>query len=216
MRNDWVPWSASALVIGAMSIVFGSLLNPADPGASSGETLRVVVEAGSRWVAMAVMYTLASFMLTLGLPSILVLFERRGRRLGLTGLAVFAVGTIGTAGYAMLLVFFRALVVVGAVRGAAFDKVTADKGLLAFLDGWIAGFYGGLFLLAVALFVARTVPRWVPALMLAFVVLLPFSSSLGRVGMALEVMGLAVAFTGIAMAAVSGTQPRALARQPAF
>jgi len=216
MRNDWVPWSASALVIGAMSIVFGSLLNPADPGASSGETLRVVVEAGSRWVAMAVMYTLASLMLTLGLPAILVLFERRGRRLGLTGLAVFAVGTIGTAGYAMLLVFFRALVVVGAVRGAAFDKVTEDKGLLVFLNGWIAGFYGGLLLLAVALFVARTVPRWVPALMLAFVVLLPFSSSLGRVGMALEVMGLAVAFTGIAMAAVSSTQPRVLARQPAF
>jgi len=29
MRFDWVPWSASALVIGVMSLVFGSLLNPA-------------------------------------------------------------------------------------------------------------------------------------------------------------------------------------------
>ena len=68
-----------------MSLVFGSLLNPADAGASSAETLRVVNEDSARWVAMSVMYVLASLALTLGLPSVLTLFERRGRKLGLIG-----------------------------------------------------------------------------------------------------------------------------------
>ena len=60
MRNDWVPLSASALVIGVMSLVFGSLLNPADSGSTPADMLRVVNEDGSRWLAMAVMYVFAS------------------------------------------------------------------------------------------------------------------------------------------------------------
>ena len=216
MRSDWVPLSASALVIGAMALVFGLLLNPAEAGASSAETLRVVDEDSARWVAMSVMFVLASICLTLGLPSVLTLFGRRGRKLGITALAVFAVGAIGTCGYAMLMVFFRAIVVAGALRAGALDEVTHERGLTLFLNGWIVGFYGGIALLAVALYVARSVPRWVPALLVVFVVLLPFSTSLGRAGGAIQVMALAVAFTGIAMAAVTGEHQRELSGQPAF
>ena len=216
MRSDWVPLSASALVIGAMALVFGSLLNPADAGASSAETLRVVNEDSARWVAMSVMFVLGSLGLTLGLPSVLTLFERRGRRLGLTALAVFAVGTIGTSGYAMLMVFFRAIVVSGALRAGALEEVTREPGLVVFLNGWIIGFYGGIALLAIALYVARAVPRWVPALLVVFVGLLPFVAQLGRVGSAVQVMSLAVAFTGIAMAAVTREHQRELSVQPAF
>ena len=216
MRSDWVPLSASALVIGAMALVFGTLLNPSDPGASTAQTLRVVDEDSARWLAMSVMYFFASVALTLGLPSVLTLFGRRGRKLGLTALAVFSVGAIGTCGYAMLLVFFRAMVVEGAIRGSAFSNVTEDKGLTFFLQGWVVCFYGGVVLLAVALFVARSVPRWVPALLVAFVAMLPFAADLGRVGQAAQVLALAVAFTGIAMAAVTGEHARELIRQPAF
>ena len=216
MRNDWVPLSASALVIGAMSLVFGSLLNPSEAGASTAETLRVVDEAGARWLAMAVMYFFASVSLTLGLPSVLSLFTRKGRKLGMTALAVFTVGAIGTCGYAMLLVFFRAMVVEGAIKGAAFADVSKNTGLLIFLQGWVACFYIGILLLAVALFVAKVVPRWVPALLVAFCAMFPFASHIGRVGTAAQVLALAVAFTGIAMAAVSGDTARDLTRQPAF
>jgi len=216
MRTDWVPLSASALVIGAMSLVFGSLLNPAEAGSSTAQTLRVVEEDSGRWLAMAVMYFLASVMLTLGLPALLTLFERRGRKLGLAGVALFAVGAIGTCGYAMLMVFFRALVVSDAVRKAPFERVTEDAGLAIFLQGWIIGFVGGVLLIAVALFVARSTPRWVPVLLVVFVAAFPVSSQLGRVGMALQVLALAVAFTGIAMAAVTEEHQRGLARQPAF
>ena len=215
MRTDWVPLSASALVIGAMALVFGSLLNPAEAGATTAQTLRVVDEDSGRWVAMAVMYFFGSITLTLGLPSVLTLFGRRGRRLGLAGLAVFSVGAIGTCGYAMLLVFFRAMVVAGAVKGPAFAKVTDDPGLAIFLQGWIFGFYGGVLLIAIGLFLARTTPRWVPALLVVFVVMMPFASQLGRVAMALQVLTLAVAFTGIAMAAVTGEHQRTLLRDTA-
>lgn len=216
MRNDWVPLSASALVIGAMSLVFGSLLNPTSAGSTAAQTLRVVQEDGGRWLAMSVMYFFASLMLTLGLPSILTLFERRGRKLGLTALAVFSIGAIGTCGYAMLMVFFRAMAGADAIKSSALDEVTADQGLTIFLQGWVAGFYGGILLLAVALFVARTVPRWVPSLLLVFVAMMPVVSHLGRVGMAVQVLALAVAFTGIAMAAVTGANQRTPTHQPAF
>ena len=217
MRTDWIPLSASALVVGAMALVFGSLLNPAESGSTAAQTLRVVQEDGGRWIAMAVMFFFASVALTLGLPSVLVLFQRRGRVLGLIAVAVFAIGSIGTAGYAMLMVFFRAMVTAGAVTSAhALDDVTSDKGLAVFLTGWIGCFYGGILLLAIAFFVARVVPRWVPALLLLFVALAPFASEIGRVGVAVQVLAMAVAFTGIAMAAVTGDTQRSLTTQPAF
>ncbi len=214
MRNDWVPISASALVIGAMSLVFGSVLNPADPGASSAETFRVVTDESARWQGMAVMYTLASVALTLGLPAVLTLFDRRGRTFALVAVVVFSVGAIGTCGYAMLMVFFRALVVTGALHGGQLEHVTQDRGLALFLAGWIACFYGGALLIAVALLRAGTAPRWVPGLLVLFVVLLPFASHLGRIGSALQVMAFATAFTGIAVNAVARANQAAPSRQP--
>jgi hypothetical protein len=56
----------------------------------------------------------------------------------------------------------------------------------------------------------------VPSLLVVFVAMQPVVSHLGRVGMAAQVLALAVAFTGIAMAAVTGEQQRATLRQPAF
>lgn len=215
MRTDWVPLSASALVIGAMSLVLGSVLNPSNSGASSAETLRVVNEDGARWVAMAVMYTFASVALTLGLPSLLTLLQDRGRRFGLVAVAVFSVGAVGTCGYAMLMVFFRAMVVAGAVRGGGLHKITSDQGLLVFLVGWVGTFYLGVLGIAIALFLARTTPRWVPGLLVVFVAMLPLVSHLGRVGSTVQVLAFAAAFTGVAMAAVSSHNRRPFTGQPA-
>jgi hypothetical protein len=211
VRGDWVPFSASALVVGAMSLVFGALLNPSTSGQTAMETLRVVEEDGGRWLAMAVMFFFASLALTLGLPSVLTLFQRRGRGLGMAGVSIFLVGAIGTCGYAVLMVFFRAMVVADAIKVDAVTRASQDTTLLWFTYIWIGSFYGGLLVLAIALFRARTVDRWIPLVMLAFVLLLPVSSHLGRVGSALQVMALAVACTGMAMAAVTGAHERAVA-----
>jgi len=216
MRSDWIPLSASALVIGVMALVFGSLLNPADADASSAETMRLVSTEGGRWLGMSVMYFGSSVALTLGLPALLSLFTHKGRRIGLIAVAVFSVGVIGTSGYAMLLVFFRALVKAGAIEDAKLEQVTSDNGLGLFLYGWIAGFYVGLLLIAVALFVAKQTPLWVPILLVAFVALFPFTAYIGKIGQVAQVMGLAVAFTGVAIAAVNRVHTRVAVEQPSY
>ncbi len=216
MRNDWVPLSASALVVGVMSLVFGSLLNPAESGSSPADMLRVVNEDGSRWLAMAVMFLFASVAMTLGMPAVLTLFNRRGRRLGLTAVVVFTIGAIGTCGYAMLMVFFRALVVADAVRPAAIGRINDDPGLAIFLQGWVLCFYGGVLLLAVALLVSKATSVWVPVLLVVFVGMMPIVTQLGRVGSAVQVLLLAVGFTGVAMAAVTTVHEATRARVAAF
>jgi hypothetical protein len=213
MRSDWVPLSASALVIGAMSLVFGSVLNPAESGGTTRQLVQVVGEDGTQWLAMAVMYMIASFALILGLPCVLMLFDRRGRRLGLAGVSLLVVGAVGTCGYATLMLFFRAVVTQEALKTGALLDAVDDPGLRIFLFGWIGAFYSGVLVVALALLLARTTGRWIPLLLVAFVLLLPFVGYIGRVGAAVQVMALAVAFTGIAMAAVSDERRDALVRR---
>ena len=203
MRSDWVPLSASALVVGAMCLVLGTLLNPTDSDATTGEVLRAVEQGSARYLAMAVVYVFGSISLTLGLPAVLTLFERRARRFGLVAVTVLSVGTIGTCGFGMLMAFFRALVVTGALESTSLGRVSGERGLTIFVYGWIAGFYCGILLLALALLVARATPRWVPGLLVLFIVVQPLLPQLGRVGTALQVMALALAFTGVATKAVT-------------
>jgi hypothetical protein len=156
-------------------------------------------------MAVAVLFFIASVALTLGLPAVLTLFTRRGRSLGYLAVGVFSIGTIGTSGYAMLMVFFRALVDEEALRPGLLAAVTQDSGFLAFIYVWAGCFYLGLLLLAFALFAAKRTPAWIPVLLLVFVAMFPVSTSTGLVGMAVQLMLLAVAFTGVA---ISATTPR--------
>jgi hypothetical protein len=214
MRSEWVPMSASALVTGVMALVLGAALSPSTGGGGSA-AFQAVADNSGRWLAMAVLFFGASVAMTLGLPAILTLFTRRGRRLGLFAVAVFSIGVIGTSGYAMLMVFFRAMVLQGAVRGngARLDAVVQDNGLAIFLYGWIVAFYAGILLLALALLRARRTPPWVSILLIAFVAVFPFTGSLGRVAEVVQMLALAVAFTGIAMAVTSPEHRAELLRQ---
>ena len=203
MRSDWVPLSASALVVGAMCLVLGTLLNPTGADATATETLNAVDQGSARYLAMAVVYVFGSISLTMGLPAVLTLFERRARRFGLIAVAVLSVGTIGTCGFGMLMAFFRALVVNGSLSVDELNGLASEQGLTIFVYGWVAGFYCGILLLALALLAARATSRWVPGLLVLFVLVQPASAQLGRVGTALQVMALALAFTGVATKAVT-------------
>lgn len=208
MRFDWVPLSASALVIGAMALVFGSVVNPV-ANASTAETLRSASSDSAAWLAMAVMFSLTSVGLTVGLPAVLLLLPSSGRRIGLAGVLLLAVGAVGTYGYAMLLVFFRALAVNDVVTASELDRVTEDQGLSLFLSGWVGSFYGGVALLAVALWLAGTTPRWVPVALAVFVLVVPLLDELGRWATAGQTMLLAAALTGVATEAVTRARPAA-------
>ncbi|MBB3042198.1 hypothetical protein KM427_22565 [Nocardioides sp. LMS-CY] len=160
MRTDWLPVSAALLLTGALALALGSILLPSSDG--TAETLRVVQQRGGVWMAAAAIYFVASVCLTLGLPAIVTLFEHRGRMLGLVSAVVLELGFIGTAGFAMLMVFFRALVETDTIVDGGLDEVAHNTGLLVFLYAWIVGFLAGELLLGIALLRARTVARWIP------------------------------------------------------
>lgn len=203
---DWIPASAAAFVTGAMALTFGSLLLPS--GSSTADTLQVARNEDGRWLAAAVIFFIASVALTLGLPAAMSLFDRRGRTLGMTSAVVLCVGFLGTAGYSMLIVFFRAIALETPLTGAQLDEAVHEMGLTIFLYGWIACFYLGELLLAIALLRARTTQKWVPFVLLAHVASLLVSSFLPHSLSSALVLLVAVGFAGVAIEAVTRDSER--------
>jgi len=208
VRTDWLPVSAALLVTGALALSLGGFLLPASDDTS--DSLRIVQEQGGRWMAVAVILFISSIGLTLGLPAILSLFDRRGWRLGMLSGAVLEVGFIGTAGFAMLMVFFRALVNTDAIRSGNIDDVAGDAGLAVFLYAWIAGIYLGELLLGIALLRAGTVPRWVPFALLLHALSFPVAGALPEYVSKATILLLLAGFAGIAIHAASPERARPL------
>jgi hypothetical protein len=206
MRMDWIPASAAAFVTGAMALTFGSLLLPS--GSSTAGTLQVARDEDGRWLAAAVIFFIASVALTLGLPAAMSLFDRRGRTLGMVSAVILAVGFLGTAGYSMLIVFFRAIALETQLTGAELDEAVHEMGLTVFLYGWIAGFYLGELLLAIALLRAGTTQKWVPLVLIAHVASLVVSSVLPHSISSALVLLTAVGFAGVAIEAVTRDSER--------
>lgn len=205
MKLDWVPYSASALVAGSIALAMGGLLMPtvADPA----DSLRIVQEQDGRWLAVAAMYFVAAIAMTVGLPTVLTLLGARGAKLGLVAAGLLAVGFIGTAGYAMLLVLFRALALTGSIEAGGLDTLSQDIGLGSFLYTWVAAFYVGEALLAWALLLAGSTRRWVPALLLLHVLSLPASALLPERLSSAAVLLVTVGFCGIGITASTHVQP---------
>jgi hypothetical protein len=201
MRLDWVPVSAAAFVTGVIALAFASLLAPQGSGAV--ETLEIVEQQDARWLVVAVIYFIAAVGLTLGLPSVMTLFEHRGQTLGLLSVLVLCMGFLGTAGYSMIMVFFRALAITGGINRDALVGATEEDGLVIFLLGWVAAFVLGELLLAIALLRSAAVPRWVPIAMLLHVASVLVSDALPAAVARASVMLLAVAFAAVAIQAVA-------------
>ena len=206
MRIDWVPYSAASLVVGATALSVGSLLLPSY--AEAATTVQMTESQGGLWLGVAVLYFVAAVMLTLGMPAILTLFNVRGARFGLTAVGIFTASAAGTAGFAMLLMFVRALVMNDAISDATVMNVTQDTGLTGFLYVWIGAIVSGELLLALALLRARVTPRWIPALLLVHVALLLFAPYLPDfIGSASPLL-IVVALSGLGIrAAGQRTEP---------
>jgi hypothetical protein len=199
MRIDWLPFSAAALVLGATALSVGALILPS--GDTAASTLQMASNDSGRWLAVAVLYFLAAVALTLGMPSILTLFQARGGKFGLTAIGVFTIGCIGLAGFAMLLVFFRALAKNHAIEPGTIDQVSSEPGLTVFLLGWIGAFYLGELLLAIALMRARDVPLWIPGALFLHVALLPISALLRFEDPPVTALLITVALCGVGITA---------------
>ncbi|WP_348690864.1 hypothetical protein [uncultured Nocardioides sp.] len=126
--------------------------------------------------------------------------QGRGRRTAMAACVALAVGYLGTAGYAALLIFFRALVVTDALTPAAPEAAAEENGLMTFVFAWVGAFYLGELLLAIALWRAGSdvIARWVPLALLGHVVSLVFVAGPSWVGqvavvlVALPLCGLAI------------------------
>ena len=199
-----MPYSAGLLATGALAILCGALITPSGEAA---ETLSVVEQNDGRWLLACVMYLIASFALTLGLPSVYVLVRGWTPRFGLVAVAVFAIGTIATCGYAMLLVFYRALVLTDALKGPV-DDVTGDLGIAAFLVILLGAFYIGELMLAIALYRVRSVPRWIPAVIVLHVLSLAVNMLVPAGWQNLSSILLTAWLCGVAIAANDADQLR--------
>jgi hypothetical protein len=186
-------------VTGAIAMLLGAQLLPEGDGA--GSTLTVVRENDASWFGASLLFLLGGVAILIGLPCLLNLFPGRGRRIGLAALGVMGVSCAGTVGFAMLLVFVRALVLENGVREDAFDTVVSDPGLNAVLYGWIATFYLGELLLALAVLRARSAPWWIPGLLLLHVLLFPVSDMLPDELATASVVLYAVGLCGMAITA---------------
>ena len=216
MRSEWVPFSAGALVTGVMAIMLGQLLNPGGSGNSPTEQMIVAGKHPDQWLAMSVLFFGGAAAMVLGLPCVMSLFTgHRGRVVGMLGVMVFAVGCLGVAAIAALMLMFRALTLasleVGVLPDADVMLVNMsleDPGLTVMLGVWGYGFLLGILLIAVGLLRAQVAPRWVPGLMLAFLALqlgLPFlaegADTVARMGSTTALLLLTAWFTGIATTA---------------
>lgn len=196
MGDRWLPYSAAALASGAVALVLAALGLPSGDDAVS--LLTSAQEDKGRWIMASAAFFFCSVGLVMGLPTFLYLLPRRGRRFGTVGVAVFGVATMAMAAYGALLVFFRALVEDGIIGEAEVLLIGDDPGLRSFTFILVGSFYLGETLLSIAMLRARTVPRWVPALMLLHVAMLPFTravpqlSAIGAVLAAVGFMGVAV------------------------
>lgn len=197
MRLDWVPYSAAALVLGATALSVGALLTPQ----LSEQNVLLSDFADTRWLAVALLYFIASASLTVGMPSVITLFERRGGKLGLSAIGVFTIGTLGIAGYAFLIAFMRALAQEGGIGTLDLELISQNAGLLAILYGWIGAFYLGELLLGIALLRASTTPKWVPAALLLHVALFPVSSFLPAEVQSLTALLVTVGLCGVGVTA---------------
>jgi hypothetical protein len=198
---DWLPVSAAMLVTGALALCLGAFLLPqSDNGA---ESLRIVQEQGGQWMAAAATLFVSSILLSLGVPAMLTLVQRRGWKVGVVAAVVLEIGFIGTAGFAMLMAFFHALVETGTIRARGIDDLASDTGLAVFLYAWIIGIYLGELLLGIALLRAGTTPKWVPIVLVAHVLTFPISSLLPEYLSKATVLLLVLGFAGVAISATT-------------
>ena len=114
----------------------------------------------------------------------------------------------------MLIVFFRAIALETPLTGTQLDQAVHDAGLTIFLYGWIAAFYLGELLLALALLRAHNVPRWVPVVLLAHVATVLVSSFLPHSISSVLVLLVAVGYAGVAIEAVTPGQRAAQGGSP--
>lgn len=199
MGERWLPYAAAALTTGACALVMGAITLPSSPnGSELVDTLRA---SPDQWLLAAAAFMYAAFALTLGIPTFLHMVKARGRTTVHVGAVIFGFGTIGTSGYAAMLILFRALVVHAVIDEQAIESLSRDTGVIIYMGAFVFAFIAGLVVLGVALLMAGTVARWIPVLMIAYAVTVPFARLVPDGWQGLHTLVLGSALIGVAVSA---------------
>jgi hypothetical protein len=174
-----------SMILAPLLLGVGFAIHPwVEQSTSGAEQLRVIVATSGRWDLAHVLILVS---LVLFIPAVLGMMrflQRRGAWFGLIGGAFVAIGVV----------FFAAWVGAEGFASSTLASLPADqqaalapgmhaiidaKGALAFVDTTSVLLIGGLLVLAIGLFVARTVGRWVGVAMAVGVLLLIVGASFG-------------------------------------
>jgi hypothetical protein len=175
----------------------GFAIHPAQ-STSGAEQLRVIVADSGRWDLAHVLILTSLVLFIPAVPGLMGFLQRRGAWLGLIGGAFVAIGVVflaawvGAEGFAS-----SALADLPANQQAALASdmraIIVPTGALSFVATMSFLFIAGWLALAIGLFAARTVPRWMSVAMGVGVLLLVgsvFSLQIGTVGAAALAVGV--------------------------
>jgi hypothetical protein len=197
-----------SMILAWLMFAIGFALHPAQ-SASGAEQLRVIVANSGRWDLAHVLILTSLVLFIPAVLGLMVFLQRRGAWLGLIGGAFVVIGVVffaawvGAEGFAS-----SALAGLPANRHAALapamHAIVVPGGTLSFVATTSLLLIAGWLVLAIGLFAARTVPRWMSATMVAGVLLLVGSvlatPQIGTLGAA----ALAVGVGGIGLQVLTG------------
>jgi len=155
------------------------------PQSTSGaEELRIIGATAGRWDVAHVVILVSLVLFIPAVLGVMRFLQRRGAWFGLIGGAFVAIGVVffaawvGAEGFAS-----STLASLPATQQAALARamhaIIDAKGALSIVDTTSVLLIGGLLVLAIGLFVARTVGRWMSVTMAVGVLLLIVGASLG-------------------------------------
>ena len=193
-----------------MLLVLAALAMP--PTSKVGQVVDAVETQDAAWLMASAAFFLASVALTMGLPAILTLIPERRQVVGLAGLWIWSIGTIGTSALAAFLILFRATVRAVELSPADVESLSGDPVLGISLLFVFGCFYLGELVVALTLLLASRLPRWIPVLLLVHIAAAPVNHLLPQ-----ELQGIQAIVLGAALMAlaVRSTEAWASSRLPA-
>jgi hypothetical protein len=208
--TGWLPWSAASLASGAVLLVLAALTLP--PTSEVGQVVGTVRREDAAWLMASAAFFLASVALTMGLPAILTLIPAKRQVVGLVGVWIWSIGTIGTSALAAFLILFRATVRVVDISPTDVEQLGQDPVMTLSLLFVFGAFYLGELVVALVLLLASRLPRWIPALLLVHIAAAPVNHLLPE---QLQGVQAVVLGGGLMALAVRSTEAWASLRAPA-
>jgi hypothetical protein len=198
------------LASGAVLLVLAALAMP--PTSEVGQVISAVRHEDAAWLMASAAFFLASVALTMGLPAILTLMPPRRQVVGMVGLWIWSIGTIGTSALAAFLILFRATVRVVEISPTDVEQLSHDAVLSTTLLFVVGSFYLGELVVALVLLLASRLPRWIPVLLLVHIAIAPVNNLLPERLQGLQAIVLGA---GLMALAVRSTEAWAGTRSPA-